>query len=56
MASAKQLIQIATEKGYAVSRYKSGVYQYSTDGHNWTKVVCKWNEFVKILNALPSAK
>lgn len=56
MASAKQLIEVAKEKGYAVSRYKSGVYQYSTDGYNWTKVFCKWNEFVKILNQLPSVK
>jgi len=56
MASAKKLIEVATEKGYAVSRYKSGVYQYSTDGYNWIKVSCKWTEFVQILKNLPPVK
>jgi hypothetical protein len=56
MASAKELIEMTAEKGYAVSRYKPGIYQYSTDGFNWTKVNCKWNEFVKIIKSLPSVK
>lgn len=56
MASAKQLIELTQEKGYAISRYKPGIYQYSTDGYNWTRVNCKWNEFVKIIKSLPSVK
>lgn len=54
--SAKELIEITANKGYSVSRYKPGVYQYSTNGYEWTRVNCKWNEFVKILKALPSVK
>jgi len=56
MKSAKELIELTIEKGYSVSRYKSGVYQYSTDGYNWTRVECNWNEFVKIIKALPSVR
>ena len=56
MASAKELIEISMEKGYAVSRYKPGIYQYSTNGYEWTQVKCKWHEFVKILKSLPPVK
>jgi hypothetical protein len=50
--SAAKLIELGRVKGYAVARVKSGVYQYSTDGWNWTNVECTYHEFCKIVQSL----
>jgi hypothetical protein len=47
-----QLIQIATNKGYAIAKVKPGIYQYSTNGYEWTNVNCSWSEFVKLIQSL----
>lgn len=49
---AAALIEMARVKGYSVARVKSGVYQYSTNGFEWTNVNCGWAEFCKVVAAL----
>jgi hypothetical protein len=50
--NAATLIETAKKKGYSVARVKSGVYQYSTDGCNWTNVQCTWAGLCKIVKGL----
>jgi hypothetical protein len=51
MTTAK-LIETASNKGYSIARVKSGVYQYSKNGFEWTNINCGWNEFCKIILSL----
>ena len=50
--SAAQLVEVATKKGYSITRVKSGIYQYSTNGYEWTNVTCNYSQFCKIIKAL----
>lgn len=50
----KSLTEIAAEKGYQVTRFKPGTFQYSPNGYEWTNVNCSKKEFVKIVESLPN--
>lgn len=47
----KQLITAASQKGIAVARFKSGIYQYWTAGQQPANFVGTFSEFCKFIAA-----